>query len=323
MNEAHRQGRLFSQQKMLQEVFEESSLNDGNQKKLRLIVEVINYARKIGINVGLAYQTYISLERPVVSYTVLAAHKFKLENLQWTFPFVGSVPYLGYYSESDRNKEADLLSNQGYDVYKGAASAFSSLGYFPDPVFSSFLTHNSESELIHLIFHELIHRHFWIPGQVEINERLAEFGARILTLQFMDQSNSIEIQSLRSSYLKRKEADLQFSRWLKEFKKELQIGYEKYRNAPLSEKQTFKNQTFAYWLQEKWPKSLEKKWESVRLGAWNNARLLAYSLYSGDDSVFIRSFVCYKDFGFVFYLDELKSKLGSHNPMEVLEAMCG
>ena len=100
---------------------------------------------EIGLNTDGAYLYYIHTEQPVVSYLVQAAHADKLKSVKWWFPIVGSVPYKGYFTRSDRDAEAEKLRQQGYDVYTTGVGAFSSLGWFDDPIFSSMLRRNTAS----------------------------------------------------------------------------------------------------------------------------------------------------------------------------------
>jgi len=102
-----------------------------------------------------------------------------LESITWWFPIVGRVPYLGYFSKADRDSKASELRTEGYDVYETGVGAYSSLGWFDDPIYSPMLR-RSEADFAHLIFHELTHRTLWIRGSVEFNENLAEYAADFL-----------------------------------------------------------------------------------------------------------------------------------------------
>lgn len=180
------QAKLMSRRKPVAEV-----LRDGDDKperlaKLRLVPEVLKFAEaRVGLTPGASYQTYISLDRPALSYVVQAAEKRRLKLKTWWFPVVGAQPYLGFF---DRQKAVDFqkkLVDEGYDTSMGGVQAFSLLGYFPDPVYSSMLDGNDELAFVELLFHETVHRTVYVPDAYTFNENLAEFVARHATLMFM------------------------------------------------------------------------------------------------------------------------------------------
>src|SRR5690606_18969091 len=115
----------------------------------------------------------------------------RLEFVTWWFPVVGSVPYIGYFDKADRDAKATELKQQGYDVSVGGAGAFSSLGWFEDPIFSSMLD-RGPADTAHLFIHELTHRTLWIPGSTEFNENLAEYVSYRLTPQYLRKTKRAE-----------------------------------------------------------------------------------------------------------------------------------
>ncbi len=320
-SEAHHHGRLFSQQQMLTELKDSSLKGSEQRNKIQLIESILNFCKSKGINTGWAYQTYIELERQAVSYTLSAAEPFELKAYTWSFPIVGKVPYLGFHIKKDRDREAGLLRTKGYDVATGEAAAFSSLGYFPDPLFSSFFE-LSPSELVHLLIHELIHRHLWIKGEVELNENLAEFGAEILTLEYLSSQPDIETRSLASYYQIGREERKVFSAWLGRFKKSLESLYTEIADHGENEKLLRKRLLMEAWTKKDWPNQLGKRWHAARFSNWNNAKILASRLYAGDDSMLARAFSCYQPTDFVVFLDDLKKKLEEFAPKEALETLC-
>jgi predicted aminopeptidase len=118
------------------------------------------------------YGKYVDVHRPFVVWNVEAAPEFSLEPKSWRYPLVGSLEYRGYFSETDARKYAARLKEQGYDVYVGGVEAYSTLGWFKDPILSTFIF-DSDADLAELIFHELGHRQLFVSGDEDFNEAFA------------------------------------------------------------------------------------------------------------------------------------------------------
>lgn len=119
-----------------------------------------------------SYRSYADLERPYVLWNVFAAPRFELKALQSCFPLVGCLSYRGYYAESDARAHAEQLRAQGHDVYVGGVAAYSTLGWFSDPVLNTMLRW-SETELAGVIFHELAHQKLYVRDDSGFNESFA------------------------------------------------------------------------------------------------------------------------------------------------------
>jgi len=119
-----------------------------------------------------SYKTYAALERPFVLWNVVATPELSLQPLQWCFPIAGCVSYRGYYSKQAAQAYADALRTQHYDVQVGGVPAYSTLGWFDDPLLSTFI-HYSDAELARMIFHELAHQVVYVPGDSSFNESFA------------------------------------------------------------------------------------------------------------------------------------------------------
>lgn len=119
------------------------------------------------------YSTYVALDRPYVVWNVFAAPEFSMRPRAWCYPVAGCVSYRGYFNEADAIRFAEALRNEGgLDVYIGGVSAYSTLGWFSDPVLSTIIR-RQEHQLAALIFHELAHQVAYAPGDTEFNESFA------------------------------------------------------------------------------------------------------------------------------------------------------
>lgn len=146
-----------------------------------------------------SYTSYVELGREAVVWNVVAAPQFSVEPKTWCFPITGCVSYRGYFDYQEARQFADELQQQGFDTYLAEAAAYSTLGWFSDPILSTFVN-RSEPALAGLIFHELAHQEFFMSGDTAFNESFATAvqieGVR-LWLQQNQQPDQIE------RYLKR------------------------------------------------------------------------------------------------------------------------
>lgn len=144
--------------------------------KLKLIADIKRFAEeRIGLTRSDSFTTFYDTSGKPVSYVVMACRKDRLQEHVWHFPIVGPMPYKGYFDLEDARHEARRLQEKSYDVIIRPAQAYSTLGWFKDPVYSTFLK-LSKAELANLILHELVHGTvFSING--EFNESLASFVA--------------------------------------------------------------------------------------------------------------------------------------------------
>ncbi len=119
-----------------------------------------------------SYTSYADLGRPFVVWNVFAAPELSLTPRQWCFPVAGCVSYRGYFAEADARAEAARLASDGDDVHVGGVPAYSTLGYFDDPLLSTFVRYR-EVELARLIFHELAHQVLYVKDDTSFNESFA------------------------------------------------------------------------------------------------------------------------------------------------------
>ncbi|WP_024681051.1 aminopeptidase [Pseudomonas syringae] len=121
-----------------------------------------------------SYRLYADLGRPYVVWNMFATDEFSLEPVTHCFPIAGCVAYRGYYSPGGARGEAALQRQAGKDVYLSGVEAYSTLGWFDDPILSSMLGWGDE-RLATLIFHELAHQRFYVKDDTEFNESYASF----------------------------------------------------------------------------------------------------------------------------------------------------
>ena len=119
-----------------------------------------------------SYTTYADLQRPVVAWNVVATPEFSLAPKEWCYPFAGCAPYRGYFSQARAEREAEALRRDHLDVRVAAVAAYSTLGWFRDPVLDSQLRLD-DADLVALVFHELAHQEVYVAGDAAFNESFA------------------------------------------------------------------------------------------------------------------------------------------------------
>ena len=238
LTQGFEQARLFARRVPLESVLKEAAEKPERIEKLKLVPEVLQFAEsKLGLTPGSSYKHYISLDRPVLSYVVQAAEKRKLKLKTWWFPIVGAQPYLGYFDKAKAAHFQKTLVAEGYDTVMGGVQAFSLLGYFPDPVYSSMVDGNTRFEFVELLFHETLHRTIYVPNAYTFNENLADFVARNATVLFLRQNPGGDAEAQRYLTLEAKvhEARQEFREFLKVARSELDAFYAQPELKDLSE----------------------------------------------------------------------------------------
>jgi predicted aminopeptidase len=119
-----------------------------------------------------SYRRYADIGRPYVVWNVFAAPEFSVQPKEWCFPFAGCVGYKGYFSKTGAEQLAAELRAQHYDVFVGGVPAYSTLGWFDDPVLNTFVDYPN-AEIARLMFHELAHQTVYVKGDSTFNESFA------------------------------------------------------------------------------------------------------------------------------------------------------
>ena len=178
---------ILARQRPVADVLEDEPLTPQERQKIHLILEVRAFAiNQLGLYDSNSYTTFVRLDRPYVSYNLTAAPPDALIPYSWRFPFVGRTPYKGFFNQDYALREQRALEQQGYDTYVRGVRAYSTLGYFTDPILSSMLVYDNFF-LVNTIIHEMLHQTIWIKGSVSFNESLANFVGERGTLAYLAQ----------------------------------------------------------------------------------------------------------------------------------------
>ncbi len=173
------EARILSARRPIDEVVHDTTAPPELRAKLRLVQDARGFAeRSLGLRAGDSFTSFSQLSRDTLAINISAAPEFGLYWKTWWFPIVGHVPYKGYFDFEQAYKEAASLEAEGFDVSVRPVSAFSTLGWFPDPILSTTLRLDSLS-LVETVIHEITHTTFFPSGQANFNESFANFvGSR-------------------------------------------------------------------------------------------------------------------------------------------------
>lgn len=207
---AYEEAKILWRRRPIETLLEQNGLDAEARKKLEMVLAVRAFARdELRLEVDGSYNTYSYVDRAVLSYLLTAVPQTELEPYTWWFLFLGSVPYKGFFDEEDASTEAATLEAQGYDTNLRPVAAFSTLGWFDDPLLASLL-HLDDVSLADVIVHELLHNTFFLSGAVDFNESFANFVGKRGAIEFFEKQygfGSREAQWARRTW----QEELEFS----------------------------------------------------------------------------------------------------------------
>lgn len=272
---------LLGDRVSIEKALKKYDFNDTEKEKLLLVSEIKVFAREklqLGIDEGL-YSSYVHLGRPYVSYLIRVSPAYELKAYEWDFPVIGSAPYKGFFDKERAKREAESFPADKYDVYVRGVSAYSTLGWFNDPVFSSMLSY-SENDFVVMIFHELAHTVLFFKNHVDFNERFAEFLGRKAALAFYLEKEGPESKTVKVMY-KEWEDELFFSSFMVQEYQSLSQWYkDKKGKVTLEMKQKRLKEIQNRFAVEVQPQLKTDRYNYFSDMQLNNARLLSYRSYS-------------------------------------------
>lgn len=167
------QYQIFAHEKPIEKLIDDPKTPERLRSRFELVQHLRGFAQSdLHLPVDGHYRKYVDLHRPYVVWNVEAAPEFSMEPKTWWYPLVGSLEYRGYFFRPIATNYAGYLRRKGYDVTVGGVEAYSTLGWFKDPLLNTFLS-NPDSELAEIIFHELAHQRVFARGDTDFNEAFA------------------------------------------------------------------------------------------------------------------------------------------------------
>jgi predicted aminopeptidase len=185
----------------------ESALADENtpprvRELLSHVASIKRFGERQGLRPTASYSSYADLNRRAAVWVVTASQPLRFEMKSWSFPIVGSVTYLGWFDRGDATEFAGELHDEGWDVDVRPAAAYSTLGWFSDPVLSTMIPQGDEAlgELANVVLHESVHATFYVEGQTALNESVANFIGDALAEVYLDEARG-PTSSQKEAYL--------------------------------------------------------------------------------------------------------------------------
>ncbi|MDB5805723.1 MAG: aminopeptidase [Betaproteobacteria bacterium] len=229
----------------------------GTNAKLRTRLATARQIRlyavqALGLPDNQSYKNYAALTRPYVLWNVVATPELSLKPLQWCFPVAGCVNYRGYYGKEDAQQYAQQLRAEGNDVQVGGVTAYSTLGWFNDPLISTFINY-PDAELARLIFHELAHQVVYVAGDSQFNESFASAVEEAGVERWLERYGN---PAMRENFVKYTARKQEFLQLLLKCRRALEQNYAS--KASVAEKRATKARLF-HQLQEDY-RALKQSW---------------------------------------------------------------
>ena len=169
------EAKILSRRRPISQVVADRNTQERTRQKLQLVLQARSFAdHQLDLNAGESFTTYSWVESDTLLMVLSAARKDRFQQHSWWFPIVGRVPYKGYFDFKDAYDAAEDLEREGFDAYVRPSGAFSTLGFFNDPLLNTVLRYGDVS-LASTVIHELLHNTMFIPSQVAFNESFANF----------------------------------------------------------------------------------------------------------------------------------------------------
>jgi predicted aminopeptidase len=173
----------------IKEIVEGQHLDKRTRGLLAQVADIKAFGEKNGLKHTKNYERYIWLGRPAVVWVVSACSPLAFRPKTWKFPIVGSITYTGWFDQKEAREYAAELKAKGWDVDVRPSQAYSTLGWFDDPILSTMIADGDEAlgDLADVVLHETLHATFYVPGQSTLNESIASFVGNELAVRYLDE----------------------------------------------------------------------------------------------------------------------------------------
>ncbi len=199
------QWQLWRQQRPVDEVLADPATPTALRQRLETARRLRAFAStELGLPDNGSYRGYVDLHRPYVVMNVFAAPELSLQLREWCFPVVGCVGYRGYFDAAAAHRFGAGLRARGDDVYLGNVPAYSTLGWFNDPLLNTFIGW-SDGRLAELVFHELAHQRLFVPGDTQFNESFATAVGQAGARRWLERYGAAAERQAYETYIRQRE----------------------------------------------------------------------------------------------------------------------
>lgn len=173
----------------ISEVIEHNYLDKRTRGLLAQVPRIKAFGERHGLRPTKNYERYLWIGRPAVMWVVSACAPLSFRPKTWTFPVIGSITYTGWFDRKEADEYAKELAGKGWDVDVRGSQAYSTLGWFTDPILSTMLSGGDDAvgDLADVVLHESLHATFYVPGQSTLNESMASFVGDTLAADYLEQ----------------------------------------------------------------------------------------------------------------------------------------
>ena len=275
------QWQLLHGRTSLLEIEAQQTQSEEVRRRLQLARQILQFGEdEMGLARKGRYASYVQLERKYVVWNVFASLPYELDGRQWCYPVVGCAPYRGYFSEAAAQHAAKKFTQKGLETYVGGVPAYSTLGWFDDPLLSTFILW-PEPDLANLLLHEMSHSRVWVNGDVAFNESFAEFVGNRGARAWLESRGTPEATGALQAWVQRRSAWRDFRAFAVLAKEHLQSIYAEPLEEP--ERQQQKNSAIAelqacYLAHRK--RLGDGHYDQLMAEHFNNAFLLSVSTYA-------------------------------------------
>jgi predicted aminopeptidase len=197
------EAKILSRRRPIARVIEDPTTSAETRRKLELVLQARDFAQHaLDLDAGESYTTYSYVDSDTLLMVVSGSRRDRFEAVTWWFPIVGHVPYKGYFDFEAAYREARRLEEAGYDTYVRPSGAFSTLGWFNDPLLNTVLRYDDVG-LVNTVIHELLHNTIYVPSRISFNESFANFVGERGAIRFFcdrDGEESARCELARASW---------------------------------------------------------------------------------------------------------------------------
>ena len=169
------EAKILRARRPIPDVILDAETDEDTRGKLTLAMEARDFAIEgLQLDAGDSYTSFTRLDRDTLAMILSASHQDRFESKTWWYPIVGRFPYKGFFDLEDALGEQQKLEGEGFDTYLRPTSAFSTLGWFSDPLLST-VVRQDHVQVVQTILHELSHNHLWVKSRARFNESFATF----------------------------------------------------------------------------------------------------------------------------------------------------
>jgi predicted aminopeptidase len=317
------QWKLMHARQDIQSILDDPATDPELTEQLQLAGQIKTFAQdSLDLPANGSYSSYVEVEGDALVWNVVATEEFSLQAKKWCFPVAGCVPYRGFFKQNKALQSAERFRKKGMDVYVSPSAAYSSLGWFSDPLLSTMLS-GTDVRLAAYLFHELAHQRLYIKDDGLFNEGYASFVEETGLKQWLEANQR---QDDLEQWKHIQDVNTEFNSLIMKTRNELSGLYRS--DSPESGMRERKQEIFGSFLQ-----SLEKlrkaKWQGKRYyQSWfeeplNNARLALYDTYEGSHCAFQQLWLETDEDPREFHrLAEEKSRLEKEERQEWLKQSC-